>query len=131
MAAVQLTPVSLESDDPTVHMSLAVTGNYFSLLGLSPAAGRFFAPDESFFPNVPSAVVISHRLWTDRFEEPPGVVGQTLRLNGYPAEVIGVAPEGFGGHFGRMVDARSAGRHDVERAGRGFVLECPCYIETP
>ncbi len=103
LAAIALVPLSLEGDEPSIHMSLGVTGNYFSLLGLAPAAGRFFTPEESFFPDVPDAVVISHRLWRDRFAASPATIGQIVRVNGYPAEVIGVAPEGFNGHFGRFI----------------------------
>ena len=103
LAAVALVPLSLEDDEPSIHMSLGVSGNYFALLGLAPAAGRFFTPEESFFPTVPDAIVISHRLWRDRFQASPEAIGQIGRLNGYPAEVIGVAPEGYSGHFGRII----------------------------
>ena len=103
LAAVALVPLSLEDDEPSIHMSLGVSGNYFALLGLAPAAGRFFTPEESFFPTVPDAIVISHRLWRDRFQASPEAIGQIVRLNGYPAEVIGIAPEGYSGHFGRII----------------------------
>jgi predicted permease len=99
MAAFTPIPVAIGGEgEPTVKMSLSVTGNYFSVLRLRPALGRFFAPDESFFPNVPSASVISHRMWEERFNSSPDVLGKTIVVNGYPTAVIGVAPPGFGAH---------------------------------
>lgn len=70
-----------------------ITSDFFKLLGMSPAAGRAFADadlrDES------RSVVISHRLWTNRFQSDPSIVGQVIRLNRMPWTVIGVAPRGF------------------------------------
>src|SRR5437867_2905700 len=70
-----------------------VSGNYFDTLGLSAGVGRTFAPDEDRIPSSRAVVVISHHLWTDRFNADPSVIGREVKLNGYPFEVIGVAPE--------------------------------------
>ncbi len=83
----------------TGEQNLAITGsivstNYFQTLGIRPAAGRFFATDES----VP-AVVISHAVWRQHFAESEQVAGRVVSLNGRPYTVIGVAPEGFRGVF--------------------------------
>jgi predicted permease len=74
-----------------------VTGDYFDLLGLAPAHGRFLTPDEER-RGVPEPVaVISHRLWQREFGGDRGVLGTTIRLNSQPVTVVGVAPAGFHG----------------------------------
>jgi predicted permease len=70
-----------------------VSGNYFDTLGISAALGRTFAPDEDRVLGSRPVVVISHRLWTEKFNADPKVVGRTLRLNGHLFEVVGVAPD--------------------------------------
>jgi predicted permease len=74
-----------------------VTSNYFSVLGVEPAHGRFFDP-ESFWPDVPSEIVITHHLWEERYGGSLDVLGREVIINGTAANIIGVAPEGFGGH---------------------------------
>ncbi len=74
-----------------------VTGNYFAVLGVEPALGRFFDP-ERFWPDVPSEVVITHHVWRERYGESPDVLGTEVFVNGAPATIVGVTPEGFGGH---------------------------------
>jgi predicted permease len=75
----------------------AVTGNFFSALGLTPAVGRFFHPGEGETPNADRLVVISYAFWQRRLAADPNVVGTTVRLDGQPTRIIGVAPEGFHG----------------------------------
>ncbi|MEP6914813.1 MAG: ABC transporter permease, partial [Acidobacteriota bacterium] len=73
-----------------------VTPNYFGVLGTKPAAGRLFTEADGH--DVPHAVaVLSHELWQRRFAGSPGIVGQTISLNGQPFMVVGVAPAGFHG----------------------------------
>ncbi|HUP43015.1 MAG TPA: ABC transporter permease, partial [Thermoanaerobaculia bacterium] len=69
----------------------SVSASYFDTLGLAPAAGRFFLPDEDE-PGAARVVVLSHGLWHRRFGGETEVLGHTLDLNGYPYEVVGVAP---------------------------------------
>ncbi len=74
-----------------------VTGNYFSVLGLQVAMGRAIQPADAI-PGESSAVaVLSADLWRDHFGGDPEVVGSTVRINGGPVEVIGVASEEFNG----------------------------------
>jgi predicted permease len=86
-------------DPPGAQRVIAevVTTNYFATLGTRAAIGRLFTPDESDAPNASPIVVLSHRLWTRRFNADPAVVGTTVRLSGFPMTVVGVAPEGFQG----------------------------------
>ncbi len=74
-----------------------VTGNYFETLGIKPAVGRFFGPAEDRVLNGSPYAVLSYPLWQRRFGSDPGIVGQTIRINGHPYTVTGVAPQGFHG----------------------------------
>lgn len=72
-----------------------VTGNYFSTLGLTPAVGRFFAPDEDGTPGAHPVAVMNYASWQSRFGGEKDIVGKTLRLNSIVFTVIGIAPRGF------------------------------------
>jgi len=74
---------------------LVVSGNYFSMLGVKPAAGRFFSPEEDQTPGANPVAVISFGLWQSRFNGNSSVVGQRIKLAGQPFTIIGVAPQGF------------------------------------
>ena len=79
----------------------AATENYFSLLGVQPFLGRFFLPTEGHAVGADPVIVLTHDTWTRRFGGNPSIVGQTLKLNGIPFTVIGVAPRGFyGANYG-------------------------------
>lgn len=75
-----------------------VAPSYFSMLGLEPARGRLDFPPDAAFGEAPSAV-LSHAYWTEAYGGDAGVVGRTLRIDGRPVTVQGVAPEGFSGQF--------------------------------
>ena len=74
-----------------------VSADYFRVLGVQPAAGRFFFADEDDVPGERPVTVLSHAFWTSQLGSDPNVVGTTLRLNRTEFEVVGVAQEGFGG----------------------------------
>jgi putative ABC transport system permease protein len=74
-----------------------VTGNYFSALGIQPAAGRLFLPDEGEQPGSTPMVVLGYSYWQKRFGGDPGVIGKQVRVDGNAAVVVGVAPKGFHG----------------------------------
>ncbi len=74
-----------------------VTGNYFDLLGVKPAIGRTFRPEEDGQPGSGPVVVLNHGLWERRFASDRSVIGQTVLVNGQGFTVIGVAPRGFQG----------------------------------
>ena len=77
--------------------SITVSGNYFTVLGVRPHAGRFFTSADGDRIGGSAFVVLSHKTWTRRFNGDPGVIGQPILLNGHPLTVVGVAPEGFHG----------------------------------
>ena len=74
-----------------------VTGNYFDLLGVRPALGRFFHRAEEHGPNSVPYLVLSDQLWRSAFAADPGIVGATVELNDHPFTVLGVAPAQFHG----------------------------------
>jgi len=76
-----------------------VSANYFDVLGLQPAAGRFFLPDEDTKLNGNNVAVISYSFWANKLGSDPNEIGKTLTLNAMPYTVIGVAPKGFKGTF--------------------------------
>jgi putative ABC transport system permease protein len=73
-----------------------VTTNYLAMLGVRPLIGRDFTPDEEQ-PGGPASAIISAGLWHEAFGRDPGALGRTLRLNGRPFTIVGVAPDGFQG----------------------------------
>jgi predicted permease len=76
-----------------------VSANYFDVLGLQPAAGRFFLPDEDTKLSGNNVAVISYSFWANKLGSDPKEIGKTLTLNAMPYTVIGVAPKGFKGTF--------------------------------
>jgi putative ABC transport system permease protein len=74
-----------------------VSGNYFDLLGLKPALGRTFLPEEDKTRLSHPVVVISHSLWQTRFGADPSVIDNDVLINGRKFKVIGVMPAGFKG----------------------------------
>jgi predicted permease len=74
-----------------------VSGNYFDLLGVKPALGRTFLPEDDKTRLSHPVVVISHSLWQTRFGGDPSVVDSDVLINGRKFKVIGVAPAGFKG----------------------------------
>jgi putative ABC transport system permease protein len=71
-----------------------ISHNGFAMLGESPMLGRDFTADDDRAGAAP-VVIIGHRIWTDRYGSDPNVIGRTVRVNGQPATVVGVMPEGF------------------------------------
>jgi putative ABC transport system permease protein len=74
-----------------------VSGSFFSVLGVQPLLGRAFSDDDDKSPGAHPVTILSHSFWQRRFAGNPNVVGETVRLNGYPFTIVGVAPPGFFG----------------------------------
>ena len=75
-----------------------VSADYFSVLGVQSQRGRVLSPDLDKPGNAP-VVVISDRFWRNRLNSSPDTVGQTLRLNGQAATIVGITPKNFNGAF--------------------------------
>jgi putative ABC transport system permease protein len=72
-----------------------VSGNYFSVLGVKPAFGRLFLPEDSAARGASPLVVLSYRYWTQHFASDPAVINQGVSINGNPFTIIGVVQPGF------------------------------------
>jgi putative ABC transport system permease protein len=72
----------------------SVTLDFFRVMGINPARGRGFAPDEQVLGRN-RVVVLSHALWQRRFGGDPAIVGKPITINGLPLVVIGIMPPGF------------------------------------
>jgi predicted permease len=73
-----------------------VSGNYFTMFGIRTNVGRALTASDDR-PGSPPAVVMSHRLWQQRYESDPSVIGSIFNLNDKPFTVVGIAPPGFFG----------------------------------
>jgi len=124
---------------------LMVSGNYFDVLGVRPAHGRLFSPEDDNEPGAETVAVIAHSLWQEQFAGDPDIVGKTIVLNGLSFDVIGIAPPDFRGtvlearprvfapimmqaHFmpesGYLLDRRGwGGIYTVARLADGVTLE--------
>ena len=76
-----------------------VSENYFEVLGVRPAAGRFFERTGDAQQAAEPSIVLSHATWTSHFQGDPTVVGRSVAVNGRPYRVIGIAPAVFRGVF--------------------------------
>src|SRR5256885_1560633 len=93
VAAWSFMPLTINVGDESVAAQGTIaTENYFRVLGVRPALGRFFTPDEDAAPGAHPVLVISHGFWTTRLAGDPGVIGRTVRVNGYAFTVVGVTP---------------------------------------
>ncbi len=72
-----------------------VSGNYFQVLGLSPAVGRLLTASDDTAKNANPVVVLSYDYWKTRFAASRDVIGQTVLINGHAFTILGVAPENF------------------------------------
>jgi len=88
-------PLRARIDGRRVSSAL-VTGNFFQMLGVSPALGRTLSPDDDDRAGRP-VIVLSHRGWSNLFSGDPTVIGRSVRVNGRPYEVVGVMPADFRG----------------------------------
>ena len=73
-----------------------VSGSYFPLLGLQPAAGRLLGPQDDSAAGESPVAVLGHAYWQARFGSDPRAVGETIVVNGQTLTIVGVAPRGFG-----------------------------------
>ncbi len=80
--------------DPAALNGVRVTSDFFNVLGVAPIAGQVFGA-EADAPGGGDVVVISHRLWTERFGADPALIGRTIALNDRSHVVAAVMPAGF------------------------------------
>ncbi len=80
--------------EPERLIGAGVEQNFLSFLGVQPALGRNFSPDECTF-NGKQAVILTHGLWEGRFGSDPQIVGKSITLNDKPRTVVGILPASF------------------------------------
>jgi predicted permease len=80
---------------PSLATSEMVSGNYFSVLGVRPAIGRLFVPEDSATRGASQLVVLNYLYWTEHFASDASVVNHSILINGNPYTIIGVAQAGF------------------------------------
>ncbi len=86
--------VSSAGDPPQPYRGACISPAAFRIVRSQPFLGRFFSPEE-MQPGGPPVIILSHRVWQERFAGDPGIVNRTIRANGQNATIIGVMPEGF------------------------------------
>jgi len=96
MAAYNYTSRNLTEQGQTAERisGLAATADFFPMMGVAPAAGRVFKPEE-FEPGADNVIILTDRFWARRFGSDPSVVGRTIQLDGKSVQIVGVMPPGF------------------------------------
>lgn len=127
-------PLSLNVDEANERVfGEIVSGNYFAVLGLRPALGRGFLPEEDQKPGTSPVAIVSHKLWQARFGGDATIIGRNIKLNGQPFTIVGVAPEKYQGLMrgiavdwwvpAMMMDQLSPGnQYLTERGNRGMMV---------
>jgi predicted permease len=82
---------------PQVKYGMMVSGNLFQAMGVEPALGRSFRPDEDQVPGRDAVMVLGYDFWMQQFSGDRAAIGKTVRLNGLDFTIIGVAPKDFTG----------------------------------
>src|SRR5215468_8489762 len=98
MVAFRVTSLGLSNNGVNERVwGYLATGNYFQVLGVKPALGRFFTPDDDKSPGAHPVAVLTYDCWQKRFAGDPQVIGKTVIVNGLNFTIVGVAPQGFYG----------------------------------
>lgn len=82
-------------NQPELANTEMVSGNYFDVLGVQPAAGRLFVQADDVVPDANPVVVLNYDYWQKRFGLDPKIIGDAILINGHPFTVIGVTAPGF------------------------------------
>jgi putative ABC transport system permease protein len=82
-------------NQPELANAELVSGNYFDVLGVRPATGRLLLQSDDLNQNANPVVVLSFGYWQRRFGADPGVLNQSILVNGHPFSVVGVVSPGF------------------------------------
>jgi putative ABC transport system permease protein len=85
----------LWNNSPGIANAELVSGNYFDVLGVHPAAGRLFVQADDTQPEANPIVALSYGYWQRRFGADRQIIGQSILVNGHPFTVVGIAPSSF------------------------------------
>jgi putative ABC transport system permease protein len=97
MSFDNLASIRVEGSDSETLIQENVLGNYFRVLGLTPAIGRFFTPEDVPASGIGSVVVVSWSYWNSQFNRDPGILGKRIFVGNEPKTIIGVAPRAYSG----------------------------------
>ena len=89
--------LAMSGQTPINAEGMLVSGSYFPTLGLRPALGRLFTPEDDRTIGGHYVVVLGHGYWENQLGANPNVIGQKMTINGQQMTIIGVAPRGFDG----------------------------------
>lgn len=70
-----------------------VSPEFFTVAGVQPLLGRLFIEGE--YQSASDVIVLSHQLWTERFDSTPEVIGREVTIDDRPRRVVGIIPSGF------------------------------------
>jgi predicted permease len=101
-----------------------VTGNWFDVLGVGAAAGRVLTANDAASPGASPVAVLSYDFWTRQYGADPRAVGSTIRVNGLPLTIVGVAAQSFAGVIvGTRIDlwAPVTMQHELRSRGNASV----------
>ena len=82
-------------NQPELVYAELISGNYFDVLGVQPAAGHLFVPADETAPHANPVTVLSFNYWQRRFGGDPAILNQSILINGSPFTVVGIAQQGF------------------------------------
>jgi putative ABC transport system permease protein len=103
---------------PERYSGTFVSPGFLEVLGHEPAMGRSFSRGENTASGTGQReILISHRIWMDRYDGDPEILGNQVRANGTPHTIVGVLPEGF--HFPRQSDVWVPLNREVFPGGPG------------
>jgi macrolide transport system ATP-binding/permease protein len=105
-------------------MGTFVSGNYFRVFGLSPAAGRLFM-DSDDRKGAPVTAVMSYDAWMQDYSSDPSVIGSAFYINTKPATIIGVAPKGF---YGDRIDTNPP-KYFLPMNSMDFISGAPYFTD--
>lgn len=100
MAAFQLSTFGMAksaSETPQLRMGMMVSDNFFQVMGVEPALGRGFLPEEGRVPGRDPIVILSYDFWRSQFGGRSAILNSTVRINGIDFNIVGVAPKSFTG----------------------------------
>jgi len=92
---VSTVTLSVEGAGGDPVRAAAITPSILPLLAAQPEIGRPFTEDDAIV-GAPAVILVSHDFWRDRLGADPGALGRVVRVNGRPAQIVGVMPRGFG-----------------------------------
>lgn len=97
MSFDNLAPVRIEGSETETLIEENALGNYFRMLGLKPAIGRFFGPEDVPTSGAGNAVVVSWSYWNSKFNRSPAILGKRIFVGDERKTIIGVAPRSYNG----------------------------------